>query len=724
MSAADAEAGTGERSPHLFSADRPISSRSEDLLGRAPFAEHLAKAIEGWRQKDSLVMALYGPWGVGKTSLKNLVVEQPGGRLAVVEFNPWQWSAQDRIAQAFFEHLARGIAWSPARGFDRLRARWVAIRVRNYARLLNVAAAGLGLAGRIGVLLASLVSPDTRPGLARAKARLAELLRKLDRPVLVVIDDIDRLTAEEIRLVFQLVKANADFPNLVYLLIFDRIMVERALDQAGHAGGDFLEKIVQIGFDVPQPDRAKLEDLLFQLLDQTIAKPGVAERWDRQRWARLFLDGLRPFLETLRDVKRFVGMVDFHVSLLRGEATLEVNPIDLIGLEVLRVFEPAVYRALPSAKGPLTEVPPALAGSAFAQRDPRQDAKAQVVRSLVEAADPRRREAVKSILLELFPAAGWAFGGPVHARMERAWLRDLRVCRPELFDRYFLLSIPEGDISQAELDGLMATTGDRDAFAARLRDLFGRGVLDAALERLDANLGALDPAHAVSFVTALFDVGDELPHGATGLFDLSTVDRAHLLLRRYLTALPDAAARAHVLRTALGATEGTVLAVLTVARLRGQTEDSDSAADLLDAPDLTELEQLCLDKIRAAAANGALLRSPLLLAFLHQWERWAPGEPKVWVTQRLGTGQDVALFLRGCLTRVLSQTASEYVPEERYVIRLKKVEPFADLGRLSEAVSRLDVAALTPDERRAVEAFQRAMRRRVEKQPEDEWDDE
>jgi len=70
------------RPPNPFSADRPIRSKSEDLLGRSAFAESLAAVVEGWTGNDSLVVALYGPWGIGKTSIKNMVLEnlRRGGR--------------------------------------------------------------------------------------------------------------------------------------------------------------------------------------------------------------------------------------------------------------------------------------------------------------------------------------------------------------------------------------------------------------------------------------------------------------------------------------------------------------------------------------------------------------------------------------------------------------------------------------------------------------------
>src|SRR6266849_10623535 len=99
-----------KRPPSTFSADRPIRSKSEDLLGRSAFAESLAAVVEGWTGNESLVVALYGPWGIGKSSIKNIVLEhlRRGAPDAptIVEFNPWQWAAQDQLAEAFFREIS------------------------------------------------------------------------------------------------------------------------------------------------------------------------------------------------------------------------------------------------------------------------------------------------------------------------------------------------------------------------------------------------------------------------------------------------------------------------------------------------------------------------------------------------------------------------------------------------------------------------------------------
>ena len=50
---------------------------------------------------------------------------------------------------------------------------------------------------------------------------VSEALKELEQPVIVVIDDIDRLTTEEIRDIFKLVRQTASFPNRIYVLDYD-----------------------------------------------------------------------------------------------------------------------------------------------------------------------------------------------------------------------------------------------------------------------------------------------------------------------------------------------------------------------------------------------------------------------------------------------------------------------------------------------------------------------
>jgi hypothetical protein len=55
--------------------DRPITSPSEDVLGRSGFALELARSIDRLLiAKDGFVIAIHGEWGAGKTSVIELIV--------------------------------------------------------------------------------------------------------------------------------------------------------------------------------------------------------------------------------------------------------------------------------------------------------------------------------------------------------------------------------------------------------------------------------------------------------------------------------------------------------------------------------------------------------------------------------------------------------------------------------------------------------------------------
>ena len=113
---------------HLFSSDRPITSISEDLLGRSDFAESIASAIKGWTGNDSLVIALYGPWGSGKSSIKYMILDSlrksKEDSPLIVEFNPWQWAGQEQLVEAFFQEIGTVLGKADKTKGKKRAAKW------------------------------------------------------------------------------------------------------------------------------------------------------------------------------------------------------------------------------------------------------------------------------------------------------------------------------------------------------------------------------------------------------------------------------------------------------------------------------------------------------------------------------------------------------------------------------------------------------------------------
>lgn len=116
-------------------------------------------------------------------------------------------------------------------------------------------AAALALLSLILPFLGKLLSyygrdRSTEP-LNKMRHSVEILLRELKKPLIVFVDDIDRLEPDEIRMLLRQVKANANLPNIVFVLLFQPSIVEQALDPISDGNGRaFLEKIVQTNFDL------------------------------------------------------------------------------------------------------------------------------------------------------------------------------------------------------------------------------------------------------------------------------------------------------------------------------------------------------------------------------------------------------------------------------------------------------------------------------------------
>jgi len=751
-----------DNAPFDFSPERPIQSRKSDLLDRTPFADQIADAIRGWTGRDSLVIGLYGEWGTGKSSLKNMVLESLAAEQEtspyIVEFNPWQWAGQDQLAQAFFREVGKELGHKePGEDSKTTAKRW-----RTYSAILGLSAelfagtrriAGLALLviallGSLGIfsdvfavkiafgsvalvsfLAFTLLSTSDRitkavanyfstfgeaeaKSLSEIKRELSGLLGKLKRPMLVVMDDVDRLTGLELRLLFQLIKANADFPNLVYLVLFQRDIVENILTtELKTDGREYLKKIVQVGFDIPSLQRPQLERVLVSKLDALLQGETILKLWDSERWPDIFIPGLRPYFKTLRDVYRFVSTLSLHIAVFKNKNAFEVNPVDLISLEVLRVFEPEVFKSLPAAKTALTNM---------RQSGGDKDADKAEILAIVNKAAEQNRKHVQEILKNIFAPAAWVFGGYSYGT-ENAdkWFREHRACHEDVFDKYFFLSIPEGDLSHDELERIVSLAGDRNALVAELRSLGKRNLLDVATDRLEAYKEQISLDHALPFITALFDVGDELPPGRVGLSEIPPDMHAARIVYWYLKREPSISKRAETLDKSIRETHGLYLPSFVVALEGDKAKESrEEQSRLADDAKLKELQGLCASKIRDAATMGTLATHSRLGELLGLWQAWSSlTEVKEWVGKLIDSREGLLSFLVACLLESRSYGLESYTVESHFRIQLEAVERFVAPEVIERKLVDLNVNDLEGKQKEAVQAFEKAMKRKREGKP-------
>jgi len=724
-------------------------------LNRAVFAEHVAKAISSWSGAESLVVALFGRWGSGKSSVKNMILDAftdlPGAsRPRILEFNPWHFSGQAQIFQAFFGELSKVFGRPDA---ERLSRR-ISARLRVYAtslavaRRITVAGSPFSLAlvwtlGLLGVGFSFLPTGSLRPALqvlggaailvgaalhwgekvlsglsehykARSeaaektledfKASLASSLRSLDRLMVVVIDDLDRLSVDDLKLVFQLVKANADLPKLVFLLTFDRELVERMLaDGLGDTGREYLGKIVQVGLDLPAINRPAVERFLAGELEKMIRFPSDQRRFDRVRWGNLFAVVLDAYFLSLRDVTRFLAGFEFHLGLVSHDDGLEVNFIDLFALEVLRAFEPAVYHQIYANREALMQEHWS-SGTTEAKEAERR----RLAELFVGKLESRRKEAAVEMIGDLFPMGAWIFGSnEVVGRGEQDWERDLRVAADRLFDRYFQLSVPADQVSQKDIDRVLASTADRIRFSSILKEFADDGRLTELLDRLDAYKAAIPLGHALSFVPPLLEVGDQLPAGRPGL-TITPELRLARIIYFYLLQEGSREVRSAVFLDSVRASNGLFMPAYVAEW--GQ-DANDATRALITEEARAQVRELIVGRIRDAARNGALTSSTMLGQLLGVWAKWGSVEAaRSWVAEQLHDPSFILRLVGAFVGSSTSHGLKDRVARVRHHVNLDALAELASLDAVEEQLKA--IKGQSGVDSVAIEAFERGMGKR------------
>ncbi|MDQ4142988.1 MAG: KAP family NTPase [Actinomycetota bacterium] len=496
-------------------ADAPIEHRSEDRLKRARLAEAVADQVVHGPPGQGLVIGIVGKWGSGKTSVLKMVEEavREWRDTVVLTFNPWLFSGAEQLVTRFLDELAAQLRHAGREGGTSNRLGRAGERLSTYAESLEplswlpLVGPWLGRVGGAGrVYRAVRKARNEQPSAEEQRELVRKELRELDHRILVVIDDLDRIEPVQIRDMVRLVKLVGDFPNVTYLLSYDREPVERALGETPAEGSTYLEKIVQVVHDLPDPPPEAVQQMLLEELQAVVdAIPTGPFREDD--WRNILPAGIRPFFRTLRDVRRYLNAVPVTLRVVGGEVAL----VDVLALEALRVFVPKAHAELSGSVATLTGLERRLVGPSQG----RDEADAERVKAILEAAGDQERP-TREILRRLFPSVGHLVGGTRLIGSEQRARQELRVADPGVFRAYLQRALPEGTISAALVGEAVASLGDRERLA-RLFENLDPETAEGLIRRLEDYEHDYDPASVEPALEVLLNQLPHLPEGRRGM---------------------------------------------------------------------------------------------------------------------------------------------------------------------------------------------------------------
>ena len=443
-----------ENTPTSLLPDNPISSSEEDVLGWVSTVTTFAHQVLKLDATQGLVVGVFGSWGSGKTSFINLArPEFQRADVPVLDFNPWLFSGADQLVYRFFVELSAEMGETEeALDLEKIRSYF-----QKYGDVLSPAIAATStLAGSpdAGIAIFSLLKLlfKKKEELASAitvQNKLTELLEKRNKPIIVVIDDVDRLPIDEIRELFKLVRLTASFPNLIYIVACDRVRVEAALEEdVPRVRGNYLEKIFQWSINIPVAPREQLRRELHGGIEKALGN--ISPPFDQSDWPDIEAEIIRPLVRNIRDVRRYSMAVRGAVDSLNEMVAL----VDILALEAIRLFMPSVFDKLPHLVEDLCALPTWEANRQRAEgiileqigdTEKLEEASRTRLEGLVEAANSEHRSIVRALIHRLFSG-----GRDQHQKEDSEWLsqqlRNNRVVHGSIF-RLYLTRVADSDLT-------------------------------------------------------------------------------------------------------------------------------------------------------------------------------------------------------------------------------------------------------------------------------------
>ncbi|MEV3834458.1 KAP family P-loop NTPase fold protein [Aeromonas allosaccharophila] len=453
--------------------DQPIlgGPNEPDLLNRFDFANHLANVLLLNHDDDCLTVSLEGEWGYGKTSVINLVkyvLSKKENTPIIIEYNPWLAGKPESLIQDFLLQFSSQLNIND----NSEVALKAAQELIAYSSLFSVAKLVPGAepwASIIEKVLSKFGSSTKKIAelkkldlLGKKKAVVAAI-EKIKTPIVIIIDDIDRLTPSETFQVLRLVKAVADFSGTSFLLAFDSNYITSVLDKNDIVNAsEYINKIVQLRIPLPVISERGMNELANSEL-ANLSDKNLTDRFetDQERLSWIYHNYFKRLINNPRELKRCFNHLRFVLEQVEGQVCFS----DIFSLSIIATKANSIYEHI-------KKIPEAYIGKRFSNDGIMIDNPEDIVKSfsderndLLKEYSGRDRKLLEGLLGDIFPlldTSAYSHYGVSDADSAG------RVSAPQRLHVAFHYKTPTGYFSDQEILDFIAGDINRDDFLDRV----------------------------------------------------------------------------------------------------------------------------------------------------------------------------------------------------------------------------------------------------------------
>ena len=331
-----------------FTIDQPTQT---DNFNRSVYAETLISKITSTFAKpsnnnNSFTVLLSECYGQGKTSFFELIKKNcETKKIELIEFKPWLSNDANQIIINFFDLLKEHLGEN----------RELRKGLQSYAKIASNSITAKAVI--------AFINHNNSKSIESQHNKISEILRKDKKARIVLIDDVDRLQAEELLALIKLIRNSADFPYIAYIVAADKKALKDNLSNIGIKDANvYLKKFFNFELLFPADDN-NLVTMLVNNIQETLLKFCYKDEDIKEivSYIRKNTNVMMPVFKNPRDIYRFVNILSYDLDVIqninnKANIFYDINISDFVKLCMIQYISPELYKILRDYPDELLEI--------------------------------------------------------------------------------------------------------------------------------------------------------------------------------------------------------------------------------------------------------------------------------------------------------------------------------------------------------------------------------
>ena len=328
-----------------FMFDKPTD---KDDLKRSEYAITLVEKIKSTfprlsleerreRTNTSFTVLLSERYGQGKSSffeqIKSICESQ---KIDVIVFRPWLSNNPNHLVINYFDSLKEELG-----NYNK--------ELRKLFQSYSILASE-HITGKIAKETSVLLNEGS---IEKHHDRISSILLEEGKLRIVLIDDVDRLQADELLALIKLVRNTADFPYIAYVIAADKAAMKETLKSVGISDSEeYLKKFFNFELLFPADDD-NIIDSLIKNISFILREFGYGENDIKELSVDIDNNAeyYAPVFTNMRDVYRFCNVLSFVLDIIKkqDDGISLLNDIyvnDFVKICMIQYISPELYKML------------------------------------------------------------------------------------------------------------------------------------------------------------------------------------------------------------------------------------------------------------------------------------------------------------------------------------------------------------------------------------------